>query len=769
MDISAADNETVRPVKRQKTVAGVDTADASTNDDDDAKISCHVNENNNQLTNATNKDDGDTTTLPPECWAGIMNYLDYDSVLSCAATSKMILRDAMPLVTSLHIEKSSQLNGLSARFRDVQVLNILSLVNVREGHGDSMKVNQRTAMSAVTFMSNFRKLGRVFLGGRDRDGDLVGFHDPNHSYNNEDEQLIRNLMDQISYAFQSNFLSKNLCVQGLRCPKSLGSGPLEISHCTSCQLACKTWPIQHVINFSNKGSSRVTKERSECIKPNRLDVCLTNAQIESLADARPGGNDLLHSESRLLFLLGRGYRSELLSDDGTPFYIIEFCKEDFEEMKRIIDTAKLDVKQLSREDVTNAIMRSFTKDGDGQIPPKSRCHLARYVFRKMKSLGLPVYEEDWLDHLETTKHNLPQMVKCLESEGSKVSFIGITCLYLLNLSLEDEGCRSFLIQRLIDFGVLPSLVKLLGFNLPDHIIAGYVVNIVDHTLKHGTVADTQALLDLGVAAKLLCILERALNKGEEVLADNVAHALGHIAFKSTAGREILLKEGIIPIVSRLLNEKEEWNMKATASWIIRGLCHGSPKLNFSLIKTCVEPLSHLLLSDDENVLIFCSSALFELSIAGEDAKEAVIDSGLYPRLAQLLVHTSYEVQTYALRAISNLMTRDKSLIQPLWSIDVITTLKTFMSDKDLGSRLSSTKVLLHNICREEEYIQAAVSHGCLGSLCGVLTSDDLETHTHQSDSRTQYSSVYLSMVRTALQGLLRVSFYINILCPLELK
>ena len=155
MDISAADNETVRPLKRQRTVAGVDTADASTNDD--AKISCHVNGNNNQLTNATNNNDDDTTILPPECWAGIMNYLDYDSVLSCAATSKMILRDAMPLVTSLHIEKSSQLNGLSARFRDVQVLNILSLVHVREGNRDNMKVDDNTVMSLVPFLLHFRK------------------------------------------------------------------------------------------------------------------------------------------------------------------------------------------------------------------------------------------------------------------------------------------------------------------------------------------------------------------------------------------------------------------------------------------------------------------------------------------------------------------------------------------------------------------------------------------------------------------------------------
>ena len=255
MDVSAtADNETVRPMKRQRTVAGVDTADAPTNDEDHSKLTCHVNGNNNQLTN---------TTLPPECWAGIMNYLDYDSVLSCAATSKIILRDAMPLVTSLHIDKSSQLNGLNVRFRDVQVLNVLSLVHVQEeDNRNIMKVDGNTVMSIVPFLLHFKKLKRAFLGGRDRDGDIVGFHEHNCLYSNKDEQLIGNLMDQISNAFQRNFLPTDMLVLGLRCPKSNIQGT---SRCQHCQLACKTWPIQHTINFENKGSSRRMKETFGCV------------------------------------------------------------------------------------------------------------------------------------------------------------------------------------------------------------------------------------------------------------------------------------------------------------------------------------------------------------------------------------------------------------------------------------------------------------------------------------------------------------------------
>jgi len=48
--------------------------------------------------------------LPPEVWAMVMNHLDYQDVISCAATSKLVLHDAMPLVTHLHINKLSELD-----------------------------------------------------------------------------------------------------------------------------------------------------------------------------------------------------------------------------------------------------------------------------------------------------------------------------------------------------------------------------------------------------------------------------------------------------------------------------------------------------------------------------------------------------------------------------------------------------------------------------------------------------------------------------------
>mmetsp|Transcript_31281 Transcript_31281/g.65902 ORF Transcript_31281/g.65902 Transcript_31281/m.65902 type:complete len:367 (+) Transcript_31281:211-1311(+) len=326
---------------------------------------------------ANNASNDDASTLPPEVWATVMNYLDYQSVLSCAATSKTILHDAMPLVTTLHIDKSSQLNALASRFRDVREINIFSLLRQENAN---IKVDCNTVMKTTLFLSRFSKLEKVFLGGRDSSGETIGYGEPGHIWDDvQDKKLVMNLMDQLSKAFQCNFLPKSLLVLGLRCPRCY-HGAQGNSTCPSCQLACKNWPLEHVINFNNEGSSQWTKREFACCRPNCLDVCLTRDQIESIIEARPGGHELLRSESRLLDLLGQGKLHEIHSDEGTPFYVVQFFTEDFDYMERYIKVADLDMNELAREDVAKALMRSFAKDDLDRIPPKSRCYLGRSNF-----------------------------------------------------------------------------------------------------------------------------------------------------------------------------------------------------------------------------------------------------------------------------------------------------------------------------------------------------------------------------------------------------
>jgi len=126
-------------------------------------------------------DDSSNTpvTLPPEIFAIVMNYLDYDSVLSCAATSKMLLRDAMPRVTILHIDRASQLNTLASRFRDVKEINIYSLLKHDVTMNDKiyMTIDRATVMRVLPFLSHFTNMERVNFGGRLNNGNIVEYNE----------------------------------------------------------------------------------------------------------------------------------------------------------------------------------------------------------------------------------------------------------------------------------------------------------------------------------------------------------------------------------------------------------------------------------------------------------------------------------------------------------------------------------------------------------------------------------------------------------------
>jgi len=110
--------------------------------------------------NSNDGDDSDTTEikLPAECYALVLEYLDYQTVLSCALTSKVFLHDAMPLVKTLHIDTALQMNiPLTSRFRDVQHINLYSLLkgSFAEDNDEALlSVNYEAVLRVVPFLED---------------------------------------------------------------------------------------------------------------------------------------------------------------------------------------------------------------------------------------------------------------------------------------------------------------------------------------------------------------------------------------------------------------------------------------------------------------------------------------------------------------------------------------------------------------------------------------------------------------------------------------
>ena len=171
-----------------------------------------------------------------------MGYLDFKSILSCAATSRSMLHEAIPLVTTINIEKASEMNSIvSMRFRDVREVNIYSLLRIveHEEGGDpaviELIIDSESAMRVIPYLCRFTKLERLFFGGKKSNGDIVGFKDGYIDEVEDGNKAGKTLLDMISAAYRCQTFSKNLFLSGFRCMHSNSANNLgEISGCNVC-------------------------------------------------------------------------------------------------------------------------------------------------------------------------------------------------------------------------------------------------------------------------------------------------------------------------------------------------------------------------------------------------------------------------------------------------------------------------------------------------------------------------------------------------------
>ena len=221
----------------------------------------------------------ETSHLPAEMWAAVMEYLEFSSVLSTTATSGT-MRDAAPYVTELHIDKSCQMHGnVGRRFTDVKRVFIYHLVRrvITEEDGEEEDsddevdianyiVDFDTAMRAVPFISTFAKLEKCCFGGIDGTYDYSFYNHmdlmDSYPFDNQTYSYLQSLIDNISFGFLCGTLSPSLQVTGLFCVSRMGTG------CESCVRVCRSFPIKAVSRFAHDEAS--THNLKVCIKREAL-------------------------------------------------------------------------------------------------------------------------------------------------------------------------------------------------------------------------------------------------------------------------------------------------------------------------------------------------------------------------------------------------------------------------------------------------------------------------------------------------------------------
>ncbi|CAA7034173.1 unnamed protein product [Microthlaspi erraticum] len=314
-------------------------------------------------------------------------------------------------------------------------------------------------------------------------------------------------------------------------------------------------------------------------------------------------------------------------------------------------------------------------------------------------------------------------------------------------SLQLRFTTEFRKLLIVGSGVLPRFVEFLkkGDNPQLQFEAAWVLtNIASGTSDH-----VKVLINLNVVP----IFVHLIASPRDDVREQVVWALGNLLGDSPQNRDFFLRCGALKPILNQLNDHPRLSMSRTAAWTLSNMCRGKPEPIFEQVKEALPALERLIHSDDEEVL---KDACWALSYLSSDQTnndnvtrlKTIIESGVVPRLVQLLLHPSPSVRRHAIRVLGNIIANGNdeqvlidaclalSDLSDQSNIQKVMRLKTIIES---GAVPRLVQLLLHpspsvrgpaiRVLRNivvngnDEQTQLVISSGALQCLTKLLTQD----------------------------------------------
>ncbi|PHT40693.1 Importin subunit alpha-2 [Capsicum baccatum] len=318
--------------------------------------------------------------------------------------------------------------------------------------------------------------------------------------------------------------------------------------------------------------------------------------------------------------------------------------------------------------------------------------------------------------VEKKLENLPAMVAGVWTEDGNLQLEATTQFRKL-LSIE----RSPPIEEVIQAGVVPRFVQFLmmdDFPQLQFEAAWALTNIASGTSDH-----TKVVIESGAVP----IFVKLLGSPSDDVREQAVWALGNVAGDSPKCRDLVLSCGaLVPLLAQL-SPNAKLSMLRNATWTLSNFCRGKPQPAFDQTRPALPALQQLIHSTDEEVLTDACWALSYLSDGTNDKIQSVIDSGVCPRLVELLLHPSPSVLIPALRTVGNIVTGDDMQTQCIIGHQALPCLLNLLNGNHKKSIKKEACWTISNITAgNRDQIQSVVEADIIGPLVNLLQNAEFE-------------------------------------------
>ncbi|KAJ1622912.1 armadillo-type protein [Pavlovales sp. CCMP2436] len=311
--------------------------------------------------------------------------------------------------------------------------------------------------------------------------------------------------------------------------------------------------------------------------------------------------------------------------------------------------------------------------------------------------------------------NPEQLIAGINSDDANLQLQAVTQFRKL-LSIE----RSPPIEEVIAAGVVPRFVQLLQCSDNPALqfeAAWALTNIASGTSEH-----TREVISNGSVPIFVQLL---LSHNDDV-REQAVWALGNIAGDSPECRDLVLNHGALLPLLEQLNPNSKMSMLRNATWTLSNLCRGKPQPQWEYVSPALPKLAQLIFSNDEEVLADGCWALSYLSDGPNEKIQAVLDTGICPRIVELMGQPHASVQTPALRTAGNIVTGDDMQTQAVINCGVLPKLLKLLTSAKKGIRKEACWTISNITAGTREQIQAVIEANVVPPLVQLLQTAEFD-------------------------------------------